>query len=154
MHLAGDILRRYWSDPENLRKLRLAGLWRFWPQMVGPELAELAKPVGHSRTTLLLGVEDPMAMQEVSYDAPAILRAVNASLGEAYFDRIRFDLIGDHIALDAVAGSFPQAGKAESTRTVPGPRGLGGLPVGFSGIPSLERCYRAYVRLYGKPGGE
>lgn len=152
MQRSGDILRRFWRDPEHQRGLRLAVLWTSWPVIVGPEAAELARPLGHNKTTLLLGVEDAVAMQEISFQTPRILQAANAFLGEPFFDKVRLDLLGGRTSLDAIAGSLLDRRKlAPLSPEGIGQKlqGLGNIRGGFSGIPALERCYRAYVRLYG-----
>ncbi|HDQ41884.1 MAG TPA: DUF721 domain-containing protein [Desulfonatronum sp.] len=153
MQRTNDILRGFWNKPEQQRELRLASLWSLWSEIIGPEIADLAKPLGHNKTTLLLGVEDAMVMQEITFQAPRILRTVNAALGEAYFDKVRFDLLGARSSLDAVAGSF-------SDRPAPAPSSiakarqlseeLGGAWGHISGIPAVKRCYMAYVHFHGQ----
>jgi hypothetical protein len=154
MEHVGELLRRFWSSPEHKRELRLAAMWKNWPEIVGADVAKLAKPLGRSKTTLLLGVEDAIAMQEVSFYAQHILRTVNASLGDFFFDKVRLDLIGTRTSLDAVTGTAPSCcgsryGVVSSPLTVAGvmPDKLGKVH-GFCGMPTLERCYRAYVRLF------
>jgi hypothetical protein len=153
-HHFRDILQGFWRDPERQRCLRLAALWASWRDIVGDELAELAKPLGHSRTTLLLGVEDPMVMQEMHFHAPEILKAVNASLGEVFFDNVRLDLLGGRSSLDVLARS-PVEGRQAVPRQLPQvamgadiqPEELGQDARDFSNIPAIERCYRAYARF-------
>jgi hypothetical protein len=154
MEHAGDILRRFWRNPEYQRVLRLVALWDSWSEIVGPEVAELARPLGHNKTTLLLGVEDAVAMQEISFQTPDILRMVNASLGESVFDKVRLDLIGGRTSLDTIAASFPKrpgtSPLLSARNRLPPPVNLGALQDDFSKIPAVERCYKAYVRHYGQ----
>ncbi|GAB6058452.1 DciA family protein [Desulfonatronum parangueonense] len=151
---ASEILHGIWSDPDCRRRLRLARLWSSWSEIVGDHVAELAKPLGHNKTTLLLGVDDPMAMQEMHFQTPAILAAVNAALGEKYFDKVRLDLLNGRSPLDAIeqmlvrgreAGSRTPRQVLESAALDAGE--LGHDAGRFSTVPALERCYRAYVRL-------
>ncbi len=154
MEHTGRFLQRFWSSPEHKRELRLAAMWKYWADIVGADVAELAKPLGRNKSTLFLGVEDAVAMQEVSFHAPHILRAVNASLGETFFDKVRLDLIGAQTSLDAVAETLPSccgAVSCLSSEIVAKPDNLGKVRNGFFGIPALERCYRAYVRFFDQP---
>lgn len=153
----GNLLQRFLSTPEHRRALQLVELWTTWDAVLAPDLAQLAKPLGHKDGTLFLGVEDAIAMQEVSLQIPAILHAVNAALGEPFFDKIRLDLLRGRTSLDAVAESFSTDGKEPSRPMHPGAKALprdareiGMLGRGFSRIPALERCYQAYVRLLKK----
>lgn len=154
MEHAGSFLQRFWSTPEHKRELRLAAMWKNWPDIVGTDVAELAKPLGHKRTTLLLGVEDAVAMQEASFHAPRILRSVNTSLGETFFDKVHLDLIGARTSLDAVARLL-SGHRVAVSRSLAGnnatPGNLGKIGSDFFGLPTLERCYRAYVRLFDQP---
>lgn len=149
----GNLLQGFWSTPEHLRSLRLVAVWTAWDTIVAPDLAQLAKPLGHRDSTLFLGVEDAIAMQEVSFQTLDILHAVNTALGELYFDKIRLDLLRGRTSLDAVAklvsvnrekARRPQHPEANALSR--NPRQIGALPSGFSRIPAVERCYQAYVR--------
>ncbi|WP_051434621.1 DUF721 domain-containing protein [Desulfonatronum lacustre] len=154
---ARDILHDFWNRAERRFQWRLAEIWSSWPIVVGPEIADMAKPLGRNKTTLLLGVEDPMVMQEMHFHAPTILRAVNAALGEKVFDKVRLDLLGGRSSLVAVAdamGTALREGKKTASRFSPEIYVQAGVrlegtnhPVKrFSAVPALERCYRKYVR--------
>lgn len=153
MHSTGEIIRRLWSNPEHQAGLRLVAVWQTWPEIIGPDLAKLVKPLGHYERTLVLGVEDAVVMQEASFQAPWILQAVNAFLGDHFFDKIRFNLIGGRTPLDAVSKSLP----ARSGRDCPThparqrPQELGALRSDFFTIAALERCYRTYVGVFNAP---
>ncbi len=154
---ARDILHDFWNKAERRLQWRLAEIWSSWPAVVGPDIADLAKPLGRNKATLLLGVEDPMVMQEMHFHAPTILRAVNSALGEKVFDKVRLDLLGGRSSLVAVADAMGNAlreGKMTASRFSPeiyaeaGVRLEGTNHPGnrFSAVPALERCYRKYVR--------
>lgn len=149
-----DILQGLWSDPERQRCLRLAKLWSSWPEIVGHDIADLAKPLGHNKSTLLLGVDDPMAMQEMHFQAGAILEATNAALGENFFDKVRLDLLSGRSSLDAMASTLVEGREVRSQSSFAAFQNAGvkvedvGGNVGkFSAIPALERCYKAYVNF-------
>lgn len=154
---ARDILHDFWGRDERQLQWRLAQIWSSWPTVVGHEIAQLAKPLGRNKNILLLGAEDSMAMQEMHFHAPTILRAVNSALGEIIFDKVRLDLLGGRSSLIAVAESMEKAlheGKKNASRFSPRTYAQAGVrldeanhPVGrFSTVPALERCYRKYVR--------
>jgi hypothetical protein len=154
---ARDILRDFWNSAERRLQWRLAEIWSSWPTVVGPEIADMAKPLGRNKTTLLLGVEDPMVMQEMHFHAPAILRAVNGALGEKVFDKVRLDLLGGRSSLVAVADAMGNAlrqGRKTASRFSPQVYAQAGVKLEetnhpdkrFSAVPALERCYRKYVR--------
>jgi hypothetical protein len=134
---------------------RLVRLWRSWPDVVGEELAELARPMGRRKRTLLLGVEDAMAQQEVSYYAPEIVSRANTFLGQEIFDKVQVDLILGRAPLDTAR--LPR--KAKLPGVGPRPERLGGLEELKREDSAVGRCYRAYLRLYGEedvaePGGD
>ncbi len=153
----GNLLQRFWSTPEHRRALQLVALWTTWDAVVDPDLAGLAKPLGHKDRTLFLGVEDAIAMQEVSLQIPVILHAVNSALGEPFFDKVRLDLLRGRTSLDAVAESIsverekaPRPMHSKANVLSGNIKEIGTLGRDFSRIPALERCYQAYVRLLKK----
>ena len=154
---ARDILHDFWNRSERRLQWRLAEIWSSWSTVVGTDIADLAKPLGRNKATLLLGAEDPMVMQEMHFHAPTILRAVNAALGEKVFDKVRLDLLGGRSSLVAVADAMVNdlcEGKKSASRFSPEiyahagvrPERTSHLDKRFSDVPALERCYRAYVR--------
>lgn len=72
-------------------KARLASLWTEWSEVMGEDLAWVI-PLGHHETTLLLGVEDAMEIQELGMQSPLILEKVNRYLEREYFSRLRISL--------------------------------------------------------------
>ncbi|MFW5863569.1 MAG: DUF721 domain-containing protein [Desulfohalobiaceae bacterium] len=98
-----SFFRSRFHEAENLR---LARLWLSWSQVLGPELAELAKPLGHRERTLILGAEDGMVLQELSYYQGDILDRVEEFLGWRPFDKIKLELLNSKTCLDMV-GLYP-----------------------------------------------
>jgi hypothetical protein len=123
---------------------RLAQLWERWDSLMGAELAALAKPLGHRKGTLLVGVEDPAALQELSYYEYELLDAVNHFLQQNYFDKIHIELLMGKVPLNAEQRDEHYAPRAPLRP--PGP--LGTLFPVLDPDSSLAKCYAAYVRLF------
>ncbi|WP_461209614.1 DciA family protein [Desulfocurvus sp. DL9XJH121] len=124
----------------------LSRLWRNWAEAVGPQIADVARPMGHRGTTLLIGVEDQMLMQEMVYYSPALMEQANAYLGMNFFDKVHVDLIGNHVSLDSLPGQAPGAWSPEPER----PTRLGGLLERLDPDSPIGRCYRAYVGFFAR----
>lgn len=131
-------------DPDGTR-YHLSRLWRHWPQVVGPHIAEVARPVGHRGTTLIIGAQDHMIAQELAMYAPALLEQANAFLGMNFFDKVRVDLLGDHVSLDAVAQPAPSPPPRPAR-----PARLGDLEGRIDPASPIARCYAAYLRSFGQ----
>jgi len=126
---------------------------RRWKEIVGPVIGELVRPLGHRRRELLLGADDPVAMQEMVFAAPEIIARINASLGHAAFDRVRFDLLGSQVSLDAARTEPPRFSTPPTTR----PTQLGGLAGTLDPASPVGRCYAKYVAFFEagpKPSGK
>ncbi len=126
---------------------RLTRLWQAWPELVGPDLAVMARPLGHRRRSLILGGDDPIVLQELSFFAPQFLDKANAFLGEEFFDKVLFELIHGRASLD---------GERASSGPTPRPKlkkihNLGNLDYISETDSAIGRCYRAYVRLMAAP---
>lgn len=143
MHALGELIIAFAGRTEADLGFRLARLWPRWREILGPEVAPYARPLGHRRATLQVGVEDALAMQECHYDAQDILERVNAFLGQQYFDKVQFDLLQGKAPLDATPGRAPTfwtSGPPESGI-------LGGLHLDPG--TAVGRSYAAYVRAFG-----
>lgn len=121
---------------------RLVELYRQWPDVVGGELAESAKPLGHRKQTLVLGSEDSYLLQELPFHAPYILECVNRFLGERFFEKVKGELIGEKKTLDN-----PPVAHVHAHVPPPAPRQLGSLVRTFSPDSPVARCYERYVEL-------
>jgi hypothetical protein len=141
-----QLFARFAARPKVGRKLRLASLWREWPRLFADAPFDLGQPLGGRDRVLVVGVEDPMAMQELSFARLDILERANAFLGEQCFDKVRLELIHGQASLG-------------TTRVFPGakPPAPVALPrVGGLDLPRdtpIGRCYAKYVALAaGGPG--
>ena len=94
-----EALRRFLKDRPDSASFYLVSLWRAWPEIMGAELAALARPLGGQARTLLVGAEDNPALHELSFQAHRILERANAFLREAYFTGIRLELMQGREAL-------------------------------------------------------
>ncbi len=141
---ASEVLARVLARLGGSDRIRLVGLWRSWSEVLGPEIAALARPLGSRKGTLLLGADDPLVMQELGFLAPEILARVNAWLGEDHFDKVAFELLSGRFPLDAVA--VPQ--RRQPPPLAEGPRQLGGLARLLASDDPVGRSYRAYVRRF------
>lgn len=121
----------------------LVRLWRNWEEVVGPEAAELAKPMGHSNDILIVGAEDSATLNELTYYAPEILDAVNAFLGEIYFDKVQGTLLMGRVPLNEITVLHPPDARVKPRN----PGNLGGMRERFAPDSPVLKCYEKYVAL-------
>lgn len=143
-----SVLKRLGGD----ETYRLMRLWRSWSRVLGEEIAAMARPLGHRGSTLVLGADDPVVRQELSYFQPQILERVNGFLGQDFFDKVVFELLSGRIPLDEIKRREPVGPKAAAPRAAPEPPGeLGRLEHLKNDEESVvAMCYRAYCRRFGK----
>ena len=147
--LAGDTILRTLSRYDKKGGLRLVRLWLEWESVVGPEVAELARPLGHKEGTLILHTEDAIAAQQLTYFAPEILARVNGFLDQEVFDKVRFELLDGRVPLGRHRQEEP---RAVSLR-VQKPQSLGGLVDKLDPDSPVGRCYLAYVKRFAQDAG-
>jgi len=143
MRHLGYNLQKYCN--ESLRAqlpFRLARVWRNWAEVVGPEAADLMRPLGRRKRTLRLGVEDGAAMQEATFHAPSVLDDVNAFLGEVFFDKVQCELLMGKTPLDEIG-----RGK-DFKRMPPRPANLGKALEHMDPDSPVTRSYRAYLAAF------
>jgi hypothetical protein len=139
-----ESIDRFVSAQEAASRRNFVAVCRRWVEIVGPETAELVRPLGHRRRDLLLGADDPVVMQEMHFAAPEILSLVNAALGHEAFDRVRFDLLGNQVSLDALRAVPPRFAVPPERK----PENLGGMLGAFDPTTPVGRCYAKYVAYF------
>ena len=142
---ARDGLARVLEKLGGGEKIRLIRLWQNWEMVMGTDLAPLALPLGHRDVTLLVGAEDNLAMQELTFQTPEILERVNAFMDAPFFQRVEVHLLLGRAPLDIPPVLQPQDRPRPAPARPPALRGTLQLdpesPVG--------RCYAACLRLHG-----
>lgn len=143
IYTAEEALRLTLNSSQATLELALARLWRNWPEVLGPELAALVRPLGHRKTTMILGAANSMIMQEFTFLGPEILERTNAFLGKNYFQEVRLELMSGRPGLDCnlLPTPLPQ-------KTSPAPAPLGNLLPCMDPASPVSACYRAYVRHF------
>ncbi len=130
-------------------KARLTALWANWENVLG-EWAQGAMPLGHRKDILLVGAEDSMLLQELTYAAPEILEQVNAFLahGESgsdvvpFFHKVEFHLLMGKKPLDT-----PWERPKIFPLPIEKPHNIGGLLEVMPLESPLRKAYEAYVQL-------
>lgn len=146
--VGGEAIMRVLSRYDKKGGLKLVRLWLEWEAVVGPDVAELARPLGHKEGTLQLYTEDAIAAQQLTYFAPEILLRVNAFLGQEVFDKVRFELLNGRVPLGENRRERPQASPLRVQR----PPILGGLAGKLDPDSAVGRCYMAYVKRFSQDG--
>jgi hypothetical protein len=138
-----DALGTVLGTPEAALELAIARLWRHWPEILGPEIAAMIRPLGHRQNTMLLGATNSMVMQEFSFFAQDILEKTNAFLGSCYFQEVKIELMAGRPALDqSLLPPIPSRPQA------PRPDILGNLLPCMDPSSPVTSCYRAYVKHF------
>jgi hypothetical protein len=131
------------GTPEAALELAMARMWRHWPEILGPDIAAMVRPLGHRQETLLLGATNSMVMQEFSFFAQTILDKANTFLGTTYFQKVQIELMAGRPALDeSLLPPIPARPEA------PAPDPIGNLLPCMDPSSPVTRCYRAYVRHF------
>lgn len=139
----GNALPRFLDRLDTTGGYSLVRLWRAWDEIMG-EMAQVARPLGHRRSTIILAAGDPIVMQEAQYIAPLLLEKINTFLGEEVFDKVVFELLNGRIPLDGAIR--PEA--SEPPRKLKKPKKLGELNEDLAPDSPVGKCYRAYQRLF------
>lgn len=125
---------------------QLVRLWRNWDQVVGAEVADLCKPLGHNKRRLHVGVEDSAGMQEASLYSSIILDKVNAFLENKIFDKLQVELLMGKTPLNARESGPIRADWNRPQK----PANLGVRKLDFDSNSAVGRCYAAYLRIFEK----
>lgn len=138
-----EALKLALNSPEAALELAIARMWRHWSEILGPDMAEMVRPLGRRKTVMLLGATNSMVMQEFVFLAPEILERCNTFLGVSYFQEVKLELMSGRPSLDHSLLPVPAPKSA-----VPCPEPLGNLLPCMDPSSALSRCYRAYVRHF------
>jgi hypothetical protein len=85
----GALLPRLTRPAFKRRSPAGAALMADWPAVVGPALAAVTTPKRLGNGTLVIGCAGPVAM-ELTHLAPQLIGRINAHLGHAAVERLRF----------------------------------------------------------------
>ncbi len=85
----GALLPRLTRPAFKRRSPAGAALMADWPAVVGPALAAVTTPKRFGNGTLVIGCAGPVAM-ELTHLAPQLIGRINAHLGQAAVERLRF----------------------------------------------------------------
>ncbi|MGJ3521883.1 DUF721 domain-containing protein [Nitratidesulfovibrio sp. D1] len=152
MKAIGEALRGFLERRGAPERMRLVRLWENWDMVMGVDIAVLAYPLGHRKRILLVGAEDNMAMQDLTFLTPEILERVNAFMDDVsdgpYFERVEVHLLQRRTPLDEVRVTRG----APPPRVPPRPDNLGGLLGAFDPESPVARAYASYVRMFREIG--
>jgi len=85
----GALLPRLTRPAFKRRSPAGAALMAGWPEVVGPALAAVTSPKRLTSGTLVIACAGPVAM-ELTHLAPQLIGRINAHLGQAAVERLRF----------------------------------------------------------------
>lgn len=130
----------------------LVELWRHWKIVMGPQLSDLAYPLGARRESLLIGAEDNLVLHELSFFNPEILERANAFLETSYFVRVELSLLQGRSTLDTIVPLIDEVDKKlyiplHNPVSRPAPGALGKLDIDKN--TPLGKVYWKYVDRFG-----
>lgn len=144
-----DGLNAFVSTFDKHGSAELVELWRHWDIVLGEELAILARPLGHRNNTLLIGADDHLAQQELSFQTDEILERVNAFLDKPRFTSVQLTLIQGRNLLDNPLHARFTRTNQEPLFPPPPKDKVGTLLDEFDPETPLGRCYRRFVERFG-----
>ncbi len=122
-------------------KRQIIELWRHWSMVMGHEIASIAWPLGSKNNILMVGGEDALSLQEISYMQFEILERANAFMGKEYFNALKVSLSLDKTPLNVVC----QHTKAPSPNLLPHEVLHGEYLKDMPATHPVARCYAHYV---------
>ena len=140
-HIGADLSG--WLAARGMRPQQtlLGHLWRNWELVMGPDIAAIARPLGHRNGILLIGGDDSCALQELSYAVPEILERVNAFMDEEFFQKVELHLLMGKESLQNIGiTEIPEVPKPQRP-----------LSLGRAQLPPdspIASAYAAYVRMF------
>ena len=127
-------------------RARLQQLWINWGMVMGPDLAPLARPMGHHRDLLLIGAEDAMLAQELHLMADEILERVNAFMEQPFFNAIKVSLLMGKAGLDKTAVPKQTAAQAAKPPKPEPPNAHGLYLEAMDPSSPVARAYARFAR--------
>ncbi len=130
------------TDPRHLVEL-----WRNWAMVMGPALAPLALPLGCRGEILVVGGEDNLVLQELSFQTPELLERVNA-----FMDAPPDAPVFTRVELRLIQGKRPLSLPPETPvreRHLCRPADLGAYLDLMDPESPVARCYAACLRMHG-----
>ncbi len=149
--LAGDLLAALLAAlGGGAERARLSLLWQNWEQVMGPELAPLALPLGHHKDMLLIGAEDAMLMQELHLMSGEILERVNAFMENPFFTSVKVTLVLGKNVLNTAAPPSPteetsRGEQSDAQPTLRPVRPSGSFLAGMDPASPVARCYARFA---------
>ena len=127
-------------------RARLQQLWLNWGMVMGPDLAPLARPMGHHRDILLIGAEDAMLAQELHLMAAEMLERVNAFMEQPFFSAIKVSLLMGKAGLDKTAVRTAAPVRAASPAKPEPPSAHGLFLEAMDPSSPVARAYARFAR--------
>jgi hypothetical protein len=87
-----EVLSNSAGRPAMADKFRRYGLWNRWPELVGSEVAAHSQPARWQGNTLVVRVEHPAWIQELTYLKPQMIESIKEKLPKTPIKDIRFEV--------------------------------------------------------------
>jgi len=146
METISTALDRFLHRKKMNKELQIAKIWTYWGDILGEEVAKLARPLGRRKETLIVGAVDNVVMQELVYYSPQILDQIEEFLGWQPFDKIVFELLDTRSSLDEIKirHSYKKPDYCQSSQSV------GKYLDDFPEKSAVAKSYKAFVELFSK----
>lgn len=111
---------------------------------MGEDTARLVKPLGTRNKTLILGAEDSIVIQEITFASSQILDMLNDFCQGNFFDNIRVELLKGRTPLDQRLVPKSVATTLEPRK----PAVLGNLKEIMNHDSPVAKCYATYLNYF------
>ncbi len=88
----GEVITNLWSFSGWKKRLRAAEVLGQWGDIVGPAVAQVARPRAFSKGTLIIEVRDSVWMTQLKFQERLLLKRLNQVAQEDLFQHIRWVL--------------------------------------------------------------
>lgn len=103
----------------NAEQILLVHLWQNWSVVIGDELVNLVYPLGHNNSTLNVGGDDSVSLQEISMQRTEILERVNAFMESDFFTDVNICLVFGKTPLNMLMHPQNDNGLAVKRNVIP-----------------------------------